>query len=230
MSSATSTEGSDTKVGPSPSTVNGNGAAAASGLLPWQFFVLAALGCATAVNVMVRGQGLLTIILVTMMVGTTALVGIAALRTLNPLVTEDDDRTAVVGGRTRAALEREKVLALRAIKELEFDRAMGKVSDADFEEMAGRLRTRAARLIRQLDTGASYHEQIERDLAKRLGSSSAKAVAERESRAPASAQRYGGKVESSAKALAERPSERSCACGTINDVDARFCKACGAKL
>ena len=36
----------------------------------------------------------------------------------------------------RADLEREKMLALRSIKELEFDRAMGKVSAQDFDEMA----------------------------------------------------------------------------------------------
>ena len=62
----------------------------------------------------------------------------------------------LVGGRTRAALEREKTLALRAIKELEFDHAMGKVSDQDFAEMGARLRARAAGLMRQLDAGASY--------------------------------------------------------------------------
>ena len=38
----------------------------------------------------------------------------------------------MVGERTRAALEREKMLTLRAIKELEFDRAMGKMSEEDF--------------------------------------------------------------------------------------------------
>ena len=62
----------------------------------------------------------------------------------------------MVGQRTRAALEREKLLTLRAIKELEFDRAMGKLSDEDWQEMSGRLRARAARLIRQLDAGAGY--------------------------------------------------------------------------
>ena len=88
---------------------------------------------------------------------------------LLPLVsTLIGDRTAMVGQRTRAALEREKMLALRAIKELEFDRAMGKMSEADFQEMSGRLRARARRLMRQLDAGAGYREQIERDLAKRL--------------------------------------------------------------
>ena len=42
----------------------------------------------------------------------------------------------MLGGRTRAALEREKALVLRSIKELEFDRAMGKVSEKDFAEMS----------------------------------------------------------------------------------------------
>ena len=60
----------------------------------------------------------------------TALVGLAMLRTVRPLVSEHDDRTTMVGQRTRAALEREKLLSLRAIKELEFDRAMGKLSES----------------------------------------------------------------------------------------------------
>src|SRR6185295_12953390 len=105
---------------------------------------------------------------------------IAALRTLRPLVTAEEDRTAMFGHRTRAALEREKMLALRAIKELEFDRAMGKVSDTDWQEMSGRLRTRATRLMRQLDAGVGYRAQIERDLAKRLGASAPSASPARE--------------------------------------------------
>ena len=74
----------------------------------------------------------------------------------------------MVGQRTRVALEREKLLTLRSIKELEFDRAMGQLSDEDWNEMSGRLRARAARLMRQLDAGAGYREQIEKDLAKRI--------------------------------------------------------------
>ena len=110
----------------------------------------------------------------------------------------------MVGQRTRAALEREKLLALRAIKELEFDRAMGKLSEADWQEMSGRLRARAARLMRQLDAGAGYREQIEQDLAKRLGD---------------------------ARTGASAPAARFCAaCATANDADARFCKNCGTKL
>ena len=79
------------------------------------------------------------------------IVGIAALRMLRPLFFRYDDRTAMVGERTRSALEREKLFVLRSIKELEFDRAMGKVSEADFAEMAGRLRARALRVMQQLE-------------------------------------------------------------------------------
>ena len=139
------------------------------GLQPWQFFVLAALGCATAVTYLSRGQGVVTVVLLGVLMASTVLVGIAMLRTLRPLVDGAEDRTAMVGERTRAALEREKYLTLRAIKELEFDRAMGKLAEADFNEMAGRLKVRASRLIKQLDAGSGYREQIERDLAKRLG-------------------------------------------------------------
>jgi hypothetical protein len=173
------------------------------GLQPWQFFVLAALGCATAVTFIARGQGVTSIVFLSILMATAALVGLAALRTLRPLVSADEDRTVMIGHRTRVALEREKMLALRSIKELEFDRAMGKLSDADWKEMSGRLRARVARLMRQLDAGAGYRAQIERELEKRLGE----------------------------KAPATIPSERACAsCATVNDADARFCKSCGQKL
>src|SRR5438874_2475922 len=142
---------------------------ASSTLEPWQFFVLAALGCATAALFASRGQSLTSIVLLTALMGATAFVGIAALRTVRPLVSAEDERTVMIGQRTRVALEREKMMALRAIKELEFDRAMGKLSDADWRDMSARLRSRAARLMKQLEAGAGYRDQIERDLQKRLG-------------------------------------------------------------
>jgi len=191
----------------------------AEGLQPWQFFVLAGLGCATAVTFLVRGQGVTTVVLVGVLMATTVLVGIAALRTLRPLVSGDDDRVAMIGHRTRAALEREKHLTLRAIKELEFDRAMGKLAESDFTEMSGRLRARAARLMRQLDAGSGYREQIERDLAARLGGRSA------------NASRSGVGDQSEAASERDASAERLCAsCATVNDHDAKFCKGCGAKL
>jgi hypothetical protein len=183
-------------------------------LQPWQFFVLAALACATAVTFLVRGQGIGVVILLTILMGTAALVGLAVLRTVRPLVTKKDDRTVMIGDRTRAALEREKMLAVRALKELEFDRAMNKISEEDFKEITARLRARALRLMHQLDAGAGYRGQIERELAKRLAAASSEPAASAKTPARATA-----------------PAASVCAaCSTANDSDARFCKNCGAKL
>jgi hypothetical protein len=174
-----------------------------SSLQPWQFFVLAALGCATAVTFLVRGHGVVPVILLSVMMATTALVGLAALRVVRPLVSPQDERGAVVGQRLRVLLEQDKALALRTIKELEFDRAMGKISEEDFREMSVRLRARAARLMKQLDSGGSYRSQIERDLAKRLGEAADKP---------------------------DRVAQTCAKCSTSNDPDARFCKSCGERL
>ena len=43
-------------------------------LQPWQFFVLAALGCATAVTFMVRSQGVVNVVLLSVLMATCALV------------------------------------------------------------------------------------------------------------------------------------------------------------
>lgn len=194
MSSATSTDDRSVRL------------QADQGLQPWQFFVLAALICATGATYMVRGQGVSTVLLLSVLMATAAIVGLAVLRTVRPLVTKHEDRTPMIGDRTRVALEREKMLALRTLKELEFDRSMKKISDEDYREMSTRLRARASRIIRQLDAGAGYRTKIEADLAKRLG--------ERET--------------ADAKPRAQT---RVCAaCQTANDADAKFCKGCGQKL
>ncbi|MBI3264337.1 MAG: zinc ribbon domain-containing protein [Acidobacteria bacterium] len=178
---------------------------------PWQFFVLAALAAATAAVIVSRGSSATNLIFISAAVLTTAVVGIAAYRTLLPLVAPDRvEGPAMIGGRTRAALEREKQLVLRSIKELEFDRAMRKTSEDDFREMSSRLRARAARLIKALDAeGSGYQALIERELSARLTQSGV---------APAP--------------TTEKPTTApTCAkCGTENDSDARFCKSCGTRL
>src|SRR5689334_18749650 len=114
MSSETSTEAIRLK--PDASGTRGR---ADSTLHPWQFFVLAALMCATALTYLVRGQGLTVVVLVSVLMAATALIGLATLKVVRPFFGAQEERGALIGERTRAALEREKALSLRTIKELE---------------------------------------------------------------------------------------------------------------
>jgi len=206
------------------------------GLQPWQFFVLAALGCATAVTFVAHGQGVTPVVLLGVLMATAGFVGAMVLRAIRPLVFTEDDRTAMIGQRTRVALEREKYLVLKSIKELEFDRAMGKLSESDWHDMSGLLRARAARLMRQLDAGSGYREQIERDLARRLEDSARLKPSRGEDGRRTDRDEGGRSAKASAAQLSEErtakaTAERVCAqCATPNDHDARFCKNCGAKL
>lgn len=163
---------------------------------------------ATVVVFLSRGQSAAAIILLSCAVFSAAYIGASALRTVLPLVgPPPDDASEVLGDRARAALEREKTLVLRSIKELEFDRGMGKVSDKDFEEMSARLRARAARLMRQLDAGSIYREQIEKEVERRLTLNPKTQIPKPRTQGAACA-----------------------ACAAVNDADARFCKQCGARL
>jgi hypothetical protein len=182
---------------------------------PWQFFVLAALLVATVGVFLSRGTSPANIIFISVTIGAAALAGMAVYRMLLPLVApEAAEITQMAGGRTRVAIEREKSLVLRSIKELEFDRAMDKISEQDYEDMVARLRARAVRLIRQLDAGQTgYREIIERELASRVGRSAA------------------SKVEARREEERDSKAPGACAsCGTTNEPDARFCKQCGVKL
>lgn len=194
----------------------GGSAHNADALQPWQLFTLAGLIGATLTVFFSRGQSPSAVILLSLIIFAAAGVGVAALRTFMPLTTRmSGDGTQVLGGRTRVALEREKTLVLRSIKDLEFDRAMGKLSEKDFTEMSARLRARAAGLMRQLDAGAGYREQIEKEIERRIGK---------------------GDVSADAKQASAGPKEQGPAytvcvqCKATNDLDARFCKHCGAKI
>jgi hypothetical protein len=193
------------------------------GLRPWQFFLLAGMLAATGVVLVSAGQSPASIIVLSLTVVSASFVALGAYRALAPLVNaEGAEAPQLIVGHTRAALEREKALVLRAIKDLEFDYAMKKVAKNDFDEMSTRLRSRALGLMRQLDSGGGYREAIERELAARVGGSTSAPVGATVDK-PTSAP-VGATVD---KPL---PGPRLCVCGTPNDPDARFCKQCGAAL
>lgn len=158
---------------------------------------------ATATVLVATGQAPANIIILSITVVSVSFVGMGAYRSLAPLVADHIDQPITFEGRTRLALEREKNLVLRSIKELEFDFAMGKIAKSDFDEMSARLRARAAGLMRQLDSGG-YREQIQKEVERRLHSEPA--------------------------ATAHAKADVCHACGTHNERDAKFCKNCGAKL
>jgi hypothetical protein len=68
-----------------------------------------------------------------------------------PEAVDDRIRVAGSGERERIRLEEERDRALAALKELEFDHRTGKISDTDYRESVGPLRTQVARALRALD-------------------------------------------------------------------------------
>ncbi len=167
---------------------------------------------ATATVIVATGQSPANIVILSMTVVSVSFVGLGTYRILAPLVSTVPDTGITIGGRTRIALEREKALVLRSLKELEFDFAMGKMAKADFDEMSGRLRARALGLMRQLDAGGGYKEQIAKEIESRLSEQPVR-------------------LKPDTTEIIEIEATGLCgACETQNDPDAKFCKNCGAKL
>jgi len=178
-------------------------AAGDAGTRPWHFFVLLSMAAATGAVVLSPHTEPAALILISAAILACGFVGLALYHAFSGFLTGGPPPSSVpLGERARADLEREKALALRSIKELEFDRAMGKISDQDFAVLSGWLRARALALmesIQQSSTGSS-------------GSSGSTA---------------SGVLQ---KSQGPRASAICAACETANDPDARFCKHCGAKL
>ncbi len=185
-------------------------------LQPWQFFLLGGMLAATATVIVATGQSPANIIILSLTVVSVSFVGLGAYRILLPLVMPEVIAPPTIAGRTRVAMEREKTLVLRSIKELEFDYAMRKVAKADFDEMYTRLRNRAMGLMKQLDAGGGYKEQIAKEVEQRLARSEGDGFSHRQDAATAEA-----------VALQTGVCDQ---CETVNDDDAKFCKNCGAKL
>ena len=106
-----------------------------------------------------------------------------------------------------SAAEEQKRSVLQALKDLEYERSMGKITDADYEDLLGRYRAEAKRLLRAVDEDlAPLRARAAAYLAEQLGPQRVK---------PAGIVSH----------------DRACpSCQADNDPDALFCKKCGAKL
>jgi hypothetical protein len=186
-----------------------------SGFQPWHFYLLMSLAGATWAVIVSRDTHPAALVLLSAAIVAAGVVGAALHYTVVAFFAPHDTAPAPASGRTREFLQQEKALVLRSIKELEFDRAMGKVSDQDFAEIGGRLRARALEIMQLLDGAPSSVHGAREEPAR---STEHRALGT-EDRAPRTEHR------------ALSTEHRSCpSCGSTVDSDARFCKNCGAKL
>lgn len=131
MSSETSTEG------PAPFTAG-------------HFYVLLSMIGATVAVVVARHTHPAALLLISAAVLASGYTAYALHRALSGLWSGVGDEEPL-GIRHREVLQQEKAIVLRAIKDLEFDFGMKKVSQADYADMLERLRARALLIMQQLE-------------------------------------------------------------------------------
>ena len=135
---------------------------------------------------------------------------------------------------TRTAEEEQKRAVLRALKDLEYERSVGKISEDDYHEYAARYRAEAKRLIQVLDENlAEGRKHVEVELARRLakvdGASTEREIGAEKKAAQSAPEADDDAQETPEKAVETQPAAtRECSeCQAKNELDARFCKACG---
>ncbi|HUA34884.1 MAG TPA: c-type cytochrome biogenesis protein CcmI [Candidatus Binataceae bacterium] len=117
-----------------------------------------------------------------------------------------------------ARLEHERALAMQGLRELEFDREMGKLADADYESLKNGLESRALAAMQTMDEARKL--SIVRELPP-----AAAPAAEPARREPAPVLTL--RPDSGSRA----PHVRFCPqCGTRSLKDAHYCAECGTAL
>ena len=135
----------------------------------------------------------------------------------------------------RQALQSEKETLLRTIKDLEFERDVGKLSEADFESLNRRARGRAREVLQALDDQvASYRDRAQALIDKELEQlGDPKAVSKQKAKADEGPSGSATSSEDGAAkpSGADQGARLDCPdCGVDNEADAVFCKKCGHKL
>jgi zinc-ribbon domain len=153
----------------SGSSTEQGGASRDSGFQPWHFYFLLSLAGATWAVIVSRHTHPAALLLLSAAILAAGLVGLALHHALTGFFGGNTEPPAMAA-QTREFLEREKAIVLRSIKELEFDRDMRKVSDADFGELSARLRTRAMEIMQELDRpqprSSARGQRLERERAR----------------------------------------------------------------
>ena len=136
-----------------------------SSFQPWQFYILLSLAGATWAVIVSPNTHPAALVLLSAAIMAAGVVGATLHAAISGFFASEPVERAP-SERTREFLEQEKALVLRSIKELEFDRAMRKVSEQDFSEIGGRLRTRALEIMQALEGQAAPSEEEARPARK----------------------------------------------------------------
>ncbi len=175
------------------------------------------LGTAVLFGLVVGLPAALLVLAAGALLGTIALLW-ASLRVLSgdaPLPA--DMGSLVMDSQGGDALTGRKAMLLRALKDLENERALGKLEPKDYDEVAATYRAELKTVLREIDEVLAPHRSKAEELIRsHLESAGLEPVDGPPAAAPA--------TESEGR-------RRACAkCEASNESDARFCKACGASL
>ncbi len=166
----------------------------------------------------------------------------ASLRTLGGDAPLPADLEALAGrSMAPSDLVSRKATILRAIKDLEHERSIGKLDDADFDEVASRYRDEAKSIIRALDGEVAPKlaraQQIALEHLRRKGlldgvaGDPVDATREEVDRAPDAKSLEAPVVTVVTGGSSIQSGRLECAkCTTSNEPDATFCKKCGGSL
>jgi hypothetical protein len=173
---------------------------------------------------------------VPLLVVATLLLGAAVLALWNSVlaITEEDEPSledALSLGLLPTEDER-KQSVLRALKDLAYEHAVGKLSDEDHARLTEHYRAEARALLREAGSQdpelEAAKKQVERHLADLEKRGALPAVS---GPAPAPLQDPSPAAQSKPSREPTLTTKRECPqCGVSNDSDARFCKNCGAAL
>jgi hypothetical protein len=143
------------------------------------------------------------------------------------------------------ALDEEKRAILRALKDLDYEHSIGKLTEDDYHQLSAKYRAQARAVLQRMDESIEPARRMAEELlASRLAGQPTEAdeAAEEDRPAPkargkkkkaarpARAAGEPGDAQAPADQADEAPSLSCPKCSTGNDLDAAFCKKCGQRL
>lgn len=193
---------------------------------------LATLSIAAVVGVLVGPATSILVIAAGILLGVIALLW-GSLRVLSgdaPLPPELEALDMAAQG-TSALASRKKML-LRALKDLENERSIGKIEDDDFEQVASTYRAELKMVLKRIDESLAPHRSKAEEAARAYLVKVGLAETGYRGDIPKDADVERAPSETTPRAASkDEPARVACPkCGESNEPDAKFCKECATKL